>query len=287
MYDDLREETWNSFLAMRYITKVRWILWIWIAIYGLQVIWIIAGIGLVFTKDLKGRHLYVRVTLVPATVHVFMMLAGAAVFVWVLLWNKFGFMMESVALILVAVACSYVALVSSVLACRSAEPWLVIQDKTGVLVLIGLFVHNGLAAFATMTCIMANYHLSLILNLEANISVSVTCYVSFGLLLIYLGVYFIIDTCLSDRHAQCVVTPYILACLSYVGAYLSITEQPEAERSAEDYNLLWILSLVGAGAAGVMFVVKIIVSSSRAHSRRVHDRNEREKNLSIRSNNKV
>ena len=206
-----------------------------------------------------------------------MMLAGVATFGWVLLWNKFDNMRYALAPLGGATLFSFIALLASMLACRTAEPWLVLQDKAGVLIVIGLLVQNGVAAMATMCSIMTNYHLCIVLYLEANINPTVTCYVSFGMLLCFIAVYFIIDACLSDRHAQCVVTPYLLVSLAYVGAYFKITNQNEAERN-DSYDWLWILSLVGAGAAALMLLVKIVVSIMRAHNRKLHDiRNAEEK----------
>lgn len=278
MFQELRETSWKKHKVVTYLVNADHIFWVWIAVYCLQMVWILSGIALIFQKTTRGRHLYVRVTLLPWSVHVCMMLAAAAILGWVLLWSKWDYMLESVSCVAGAALFSYAALLCSMLACRNAEPWLVLQDKTGVLILVGLFIQNGLAAFATMCCILTNYHLSIILSVEGNVSLTVCCYVSFGLLLVYVGVYFIIDTCLSDRHAQCVVTPYILVCLSYVSAYFTITGQSEADKlHLTDYNLVWILALVGAGASGVMLLVKVIVSLWRAHTRKSHDRQEREK----------
>ena len=219
-----------------------------------------------------------------------MMLAAAAIFGWVFLWNKYDYMEYSIACVAGGTLFSYIALIASMLACRTAEPWLVIQDKTGVLILVGLLVQNGLAAFASMSSIITNYHLSIILEEKANISPAVTAYISFGLNIIFLGVYFIIDTCLSDRHAQCVVTPYLLVSLSFIGSYFKLINQSDEEKEKEEYDLLWILSLVGAGAAGLMLLVKIFVSILRAHNRKIHDRRmmeEKRKNMPPGSNNKV
>ena len=234
-------------------------------------IWILSGIPLIFQKTSKGRYLYTEVTLLPCIIHLFMMLAAVSIFGWVLLWNKYDKMRYALTCVGGASLFSYVALLASMLACRTAEPWLALHEKTGVLVLIGLLVQNGLAAFATMSSIMTNFHLSIILNLEAKISPTVTCYVSFGMLLCFIGVYFIIDTCLSDRHSQCVFTPYVLVSLAYVGAYFKITNQPKGEKK-DEYDLLWILSLVGGGAAALMLLVKIVVSIMRANKRRIQDR---------------
>ena len=56
-----------------------------------QVVWIVSGILLIFQKTARGRYLYTQVTLLPVAVHVCMMVAGAAIFGWVFLWNKYEY----------------------------------------------------------------------------------------------------------------------------------------------------------------------------------------------------
>ncbi len=258
---------------MQCLVKPEYIFWVWVAVYVLQALWIMYAIIFNFERTKSGRYLYMEVKIMPISIFFTMILAWCCTFAWVFLWNHFGYEIYSIACIAGAVLFSFMAHVISMLACRASEPRLNYIEQASALVRIGLLIQNGIAGFATMCSIMTNFHLAILLREEANTTMHTSCYSSYGLLFLYMVVYFIIDTCLSDRHAQCVVIPYILVVATYVGAYFQVKD---IEKDSNERELLWILALVAAGAVGVMLIVKITVSIIRAGSRGIKDRREAE-----------
>ncbi len=152
--------------------------------------------------------------------------------------------------ILLTVIFTYISLGISIykLACHEKElmekglftdPWI-----------IRVLVHNSLAAHATWATILLFYNIAVVLRVEANIESNVACYITFGLMALFVIIFFVSDIMLIFRMQCIFVLPYIVLMVAECGTLLKNTS---ADKLEENLHLI-----LAGGLMGIVFILFLV-----------------------------
>lgn len=211
VFDHTATFMWDSYAADLVYSK--WMLFTWVAVYGLQFFWVLYGVELCFRRS-KSGNLYSEVPILPASVFIFFTLAVAATFGYHLLWTSTKFGLYAPLAMLGACICSYVAIF---LAASSLNRHQVSLHADARLLWEGQwFVQNALGAFAALTTIVLLYQVTSQTDLLYRLGESGPSYLFMGLLQFYILVWLVIDLFLSRQILPYLLTPFFLTILAFI-----------------------------------------------------------------------
>ncbi|ELT90785.1 hypothetical protein CAPTEDRAFT_218869 [Capitella teleta] len=233
-------ETYSNRLAFS-----QWQLFTWVAVYGLQVFWILYGLELCCRKSRSGT-LYSDVPILPPSVYVFFSLAVAATFACHVMWTSYTLHDYAPLLMLLSCVCSYVSVFIAGSSLNRHKIALYADVK--YVWESQWLVHNALGAFATMATIVLLHQVISQVDALYKLGDAGPLYLFMGLLLLHLIVWLLIDVLASKQIFPFMFTPFLLCIASFVQVVLIHMSQ---------VNDVFLMSAVFLGFSCFLTVVKM------------------------------
>ncbi|XP_076437398.1 uncharacterized protein LOC143276658 [Babylonia areolata] len=233
------------------ITPASWTFSIWGFIFTWQGLWVVYSLVLLCRRSADGSPAYLSPLIVsPATV-VLYMLANACTIAWLFLFDRDIIEAAFVALLGIPVS----LIISLALNYRTldvAAPSLAQQRRTADIWLVRIFIHNGLAIYATWTSIATLLNMAMVIRYRSDpvIGDQTAGTVALAVLSVEILVFFTADLFFLDRYSRYTITPYIVVVVALIGSIVKNWE-------AGAVNSIFTAVLLAVGAAGL--VIKVIM----------------------------
>jgi hypothetical protein len=259
------DELWN--LRNNCLTDTEWVFFMWAAVYICQLPWVFYGVTLICRKTKTGNYLYVRPPIMPSSVYISFFLALAFTLVWAFLRDqepvlrlqgfyqaesdfvRFSIICSALAM-LVTVIFSHLALSISIYKIAVHEKELLEKELHADPWIIRLVVQNCISAHATWTTIVLFYNIAMILKEEANVESNIGCYITFGLMIFYVIIFFVIDIILIVRVQCMFILPYFIIMVSQCATVM--------KNINTDADIDGIHLTLAGGLAGIVFILFLV-----------------------------
>ena len=238
------------------LMQVPWFFWIWLAVLILQLFWMLYGFTLTWRKE-EDMLLYEESATMPITIYLLFFLGVGGNIAWYFVWGHLGHIQWAAITVSLSALVLHFSLAAAVTALLDGEENLTDLNCSSDITWTQILVHNGIAAYCTWLSIVTMYNIAVLLNVHALISVDYSCSVAFGLIMLYMLVWFVVDILLSGMRLCLVFTPYFLAMLAFVSALTRNISLYDITTDISD-SLSLVLSGAFLALTALFTVVKII-----------------------------
>ncbi|XP_071103423.1 uncharacterized protein [Haliotis cracherodii] len=238
------------------ITPVGFTFIIWGLVYVWQLVWIIYELTLLCRKSASGEPLFLKpILLTTAFFGIYILSLVLNVF-WLFMFDRELIGLAFVTLAGISVTL-YICLGLSYLAMYKNRFILSNQSRRVDIVLISIFVHNGLALYAAWTTVATFINMAIVITYQSlpPIDPGTASTIALGFLAAVIIIYVAVDLSVFDKYTRYTFTPYPVVIWAFVGII------------ARGYNLLdanTIFVLVLLALTVVAFLVKIALAIYRA-----------------------
>lgn len=184
-------------------------------IYVWQFVWLIYGTTLVCRK-VAGGHFYTTYPILPPILYVVFSFSLACNISWLLIWDR-EYMEVALVFINLMTCTLYICLVVALRRLNEFARHMVRENMGREIWLIRIFVHNGLAMFATWGTVASIFNFAVVLIYRTGAKESVGSIVSLTIFTMEIVAWWIFDNCIFDRFLRYLYAPYIVVLLSLSG----------------------------------------------------------------------
>ncbi|XP_067687730.1 uncharacterized protein [Haliotis asinina] len=238
------------------ITPAAFTFSIWGLIYIWQLLWIIYALTLLCRRTDSGDPLFLNpILLTSAFYGVYILNLVLNVF-WLFMFDRELIGISFVALAGISVTL-YISLGLSYLAMYRNRFLLSNQRRTVDIVLISVFVHNGLALYAAWTTVATFINMAIVITYQSlpPIDQGTSSTIALGFLAAVIIVYVVIDLTVFDKYTRYTFSPYPVVIWALVGIVV-------ARSNLLDVNTIFTFVLLAL--TGVAFLLKIALAIYRA-----------------------
>ncbi|XP_068438431.1 uncharacterized protein [Clinocottus analis] len=223
------------------ITPAGWTFTIWSIIYiflALVLVYLLSGF---FRKNAYG-YVYCSPSILPQTFFVVWCLNLTLNTSWLFLWDRK--LMPAALAFLILIALSNYGLIF--FSCHSLYiygDWLNKYHKVD-LWLHRVLVQNGIAIYATWTTIASLINLTIVLDLDANMSPADAATVSLSVLTILLGVWFFLENFVLDKYVRYILSIYPFVIWALTGVFTGNNNAADPSRNNIFITVLLALACI-------------------------------------------
>lgn len=238
------------------LTPAGWTFTIWAFIYIWQLVHIIYSHTLLCRRTPEGEYMYMSPAHLHPAFYIVFLVNCLLNLAWIFLFDRQY--MEVAFVFLLAIACTLYA--SGAIVCWSlskAGAALERLHRVKDIWLTRILVLNGLAFYGTWCTIATLLNLSIVVQYRAYVDGTTVAWLCLGILTAEIGVWFILETFIFDRHLRYCFSQYIVLPIA-IGGVLSKNYDPEV---AHMQYVLFLLAL--SLALGLVKVIVMVVKACK------------------------
>ncbi len=241
------------------VTPADWTFLISVFIYFYQAIWLGYGASLICRRTQDGP-IYILFPIMPPILYVVFAFSLACNVAWLLIWDK-QYMEVALIFINLMTCTLYICLMVSIRRLNEFGHMMVRQKLNRDIWYVRIFVHNGLALFATWGTVASVFNFAIVLTYRTGLSGSrqeVGSTVSLIIFTLEIFSWFILDNFVAEKSVRYLYSPYLTVLFSLTGI-LNKNWDPTKRNS--------IYTAILFGATIVMTIVKFVLSGYRHFKR--------------------
>ncbi|KAH3692745.1 uncharacterized protein LOC127863310 [Dreissena polymorpha] len=228
---------------------------IWATIYFWNLAWFIYALTTVCRRDDNGHYIY-QLNILSPLFFISFIINNCAVVAWLFLWDR-QYLNWALLVIAFTPLTLYICLFISFRRLYGKLNYLSKAGAVKDIWLIRIFVHNGLAFFATWVSIATLLNFAIVLTYYWSVEMQVSVSIALGILSCLIITWFLLDTFAIDKFVRYTVTPYIVVVVALVG---SVQKNFDLEDNYRNSMFLAVLLAV----AGLLLLLKLVIMFVRA-----------------------
>ncbi|KAM8945354.1 uncharacterized protein RCH25_048617 [Pelodytes ibericus] len=231
------------------VTPSGWTFMIWNVIYAWQFFWFGYVLSLICRRSEMG-WLYLKPNVFPIAFYAVWILNNVLNIGWLFLWDREHLIPALIFLGAIALT-NYIVLFISHRAVFTHGDWLQRQRRVD-LWLIRVFVHNGIAVYATWTTIATLLNFAVVLTYNGGYANSTSTTVALAILAFEVIVWFCLENFLFDKYVRYTITVYPVVIVALSGVLNN-----NYNAMSPDPNHIFIAVLLAVACA--LFVARLVL----------------------------
>jgi hypothetical protein len=184
-------------------------------IYVWQCVWLGYGASSI-CRTVQGCPLYTTFPVLPPILYVVFSFSLACNISWLLIWDR-EYMEVALVFINLMTCTLYICLVVSLRRLNECGYHMARNHMTREIWLIRVFVHNGIAMFASWGTVASIFNFAVVLTYRTGAKKTVGSIVSLTIFTMELLAWWVFDICIFDRLFRYLYSPYLVVLISLSG----------------------------------------------------------------------